>query len=83
MFTGYSLSDRRVFRGVASYLVAGVCWVPVVWMQIRMRNMAAEAVQQKTALPDAYWVFGKGWIIAGSVAFPAVVAVFYLMIAKP
>lgn len=81
--TGYAVSDGWVFWGLVLYFFAGACWIPVVWMQIRMRDMAAHALEQKTALPDAYWTFDKWWIVAGSLAFPAVVAIFYLMIAKP
>lgn len=81
--TGYALSDRWVFWGLVLYFFAGACWIPVLWMQIRMRDLAAKAVAQETSLPDAYWVFDKWWIVAGSLAFPAVIVIFYLMVAKP
>jgi uncharacterized membrane protein len=81
--TGYALSDRWVLWGLVLYFFAGACWIPVVWMQIRMRDMASNAIEQKTSLPDAYWVFDKWWIVAGVLAFPAVAVIFYLMIAKP
>jgi uncharacterized membrane protein len=81
--TGYALSDRWVLWGLVLYFFAGACWIPVVWMQIRMRDMAAKALEQKHPLPDAYWTLDKWWIIAGSFAFPAVIVIFYLMIAKP
>lgn len=81
--TGFTFSDRWVFWGVVLYFFAGACWIPVVWMQMRMRDMAASAMERKTSLPALYWVFDKWWIVAGSLAFPAVVIVFYLMIAKP
>jgi uncharacterized membrane protein len=80
---GYSLSDDWVRWGVALYFFVGLCWLPVVWMQIRMRDMAKAALDTGGSLPDAYWRLDRWWIIAGSLAFPAVVVIFYLMVAKP
>jgi uncharacterized membrane protein len=65
------------------YLLAGAAWLPVVWMQIRMRDMAAVAVRDSTLLPARYWMFLRVWIALGVVAFLALVMVFYLMVAKP
>ena len=68
---------------IALYLLAGACWLPVVWMQLRMREMAGEAVASGTALPPRYWSFFRVWILLGIPAFIALVVVFYLMVAKP
>lgn len=68
---------------VALYLLAGACWLPVVWMQIRMRDMAKEAVAGGTPLPQRYWRYLRWWVALGIVAFLALVVVFYLMVAKP
>jgi uncharacterized membrane protein len=67
----------------ALYLLAGACWVPVVWMQIRMREMAHDAARAGNPLPPRYWKFFRAWIVLGIVAFAALVVVFYLMVAKP
>ncbi len=80
---GFSLWDRWIFWGLALYLFAGACWLPVVWMQIRMRDMAKTALQDSAPLPPLYWQMDRWWIFAGSLAFPAVLIVFYLMVAKP
>lgn len=80
---GYSLTDSWVLWGLALYLFAGMCWLPVVWMQIRMRDMAQSALENGTQLPARYWRFDRWWIILGSLAFPAIVVVFYLMVIKP
>jgi uncharacterized membrane protein len=64
------------------YLLAGAAWLPVVWMQIQMRDMARQAAAGG-GLPDRYWRFLRWWIALGIVAFAALVAVFYLMVAKP
>lgn len=81
--TGYSLSDRWVAWGLALYSFAGICWLPVVWMQIKMRDLAKAALKAGAPLPDAYWRMDRWWIILGSLAFPAVIIVFYLMVIKP
>ena len=81
--TGYKLSDRWVRWSVALFVFAGLCWLPVVRMQIRMRGMAQTARQSGAALPQAYWRLDRCWIVAGSLAFPAVIVIFYLMVAKP
>jgi uncharacterized membrane protein len=81
--TGYAFTDRWVRWAIALFIFAGACWIPVVWMQIRMRAMARAALQTGTPLPEAYWRLDRWWIVAGSLAFPAVVVIFWLMVAKP
>ncbi len=81
--TGYSSTDGWVAWGLILYFFAGACWVPVVWMQIQMRDMAKDSLQTGEALPERYWKMDRWWIILGSLAFPAIVVVFYLMVAKP
>jgi uncharacterized membrane protein len=68
---------------LAGYLVAGAAWLPVVWMQIRMRDMAARAAVVGAMLPSRYWSYLRAWVTLGIVAFGALVVVFYLMVAKP
>jgi uncharacterized membrane protein len=68
---------------VVLYLLAGAAWLPVVWMQIQMRDMATEAARTGTAIPDRYWRFLNWWVALGIVAFLALVVVFYLMVRKP
>ena len=80
---GIPLTSRWLVWTYALYLLAGAAWLPVVWMQIQMRNMAREAVAANAALPERYWRFLKMWVALGVVAFAALVIVFYLMVAKP
>ena len=65
------------------YAIAGACWIPVVWLQIRMRDLAGAAVRDGTALPPLYHRYMQIWFILGWPAFSAIVAIFYLMVAKP
>jgi uncharacterized membrane protein len=64
-------------------VLAGAAWLPVVWMQIKMRDMARRAAASGTELPPKYWLFLKWWVALGFVAFGALIVVFYLMVAKP
>jgi uncharacterized membrane protein len=80
---GVPLSTPWIGWSVALYLLAGAAWLPVVWMQIQMREMAAAAVSAGDPLPPRYWRFLRIWVALGVVAFAALVAVFYLMVAKP
>lgn len=80
---GFPLSSTWIAGSIALYLLAGACWLPVVWMQIKMRDMAVAACASGTELPRRYWTFLKWWVALGIVAFLALVVVFYLMVAKP
>jgi uncharacterized membrane protein len=79
---GLPLTESWVFWSLILYFFAGACWVPVVWMQIRMRDMAKQALEAGGKLPARYWKFDRWWIILGSLAFPAIMVVFYLMVVK-
>lgn len=80
---GFPLTSTWLAASIALYFVAGACWLPVVWMQVRMRDMARAAVEQGTALPPRYFRFFRTWVLLGIPAFLSLVAVFYLMVAKP
>jgi uncharacterized membrane protein len=80
---GFELSSAWLAWSIALYLLAGAAWLPVVWMQIRMRDMAADAMQLNVPLPARYWRYLRRWVALGVVAFLSLVIVFYLMVAKP
>jgi uncharacterized membrane protein len=80
---GYALTEPWIMWALALYFFAGACWLPVVWMQIKMRDMAKIAFETNKPLPDHYWRMDKWWITLGAMAFPAVMVVFYLMVFKP
>lgn len=80
---GYALFEGWVLWALILYFFVGACWVPVVWMQTKMRDMAKQALDTGTALPERYWKMDRWWIMLGSLAFPAVMLVFWLMVYKP
>ena len=67
----------------ALYLLALACWLPVVWLQLRMRDMAMRAAAEDSALPELYHRYGRIWFRLGIPAFSALVVVFYLMVFRP
>lgn len=80
---GYSLGEGWIVLSLLLYLVAGVFWLPVVWMQMRIRDIAAAAARSGEPLPPPYYRLIRTWIAFGFPAFGAVLAIFWLMIARP
>ena len=65
------------------YAVAGLFWVPVIFMQMEMRNLARVAAEKGQALPPRYFVLFRRWFWFGIPGFGSVMTILYLMIAKP
>jgi uncharacterized membrane protein len=80
---GLPLTTPWIAWSIALYLLAGACWLPVVWMQIRMRGMAERAAADGVPMPDAYYRWLRVWVALGIPAFVSLVVVFWLMVAKP
>ncbi|MGE5465771.1 MAG: DUF2269 family protein [Methanocella sp.] len=80
---GYPLSSRWIMWSIALYVLAAGCWLPVVWIQVRMARMAEDAWLQGTALPPLYWRYHRIWACLGVPAFVAFIVIFYLMVVKP
>ena len=79
----YSLTQGWIALSILLYLVTGAFWLPVVWMQMRLRTLAMEAANNDTALPPAYHRMFWWWFAFGFPAFAAVIGIFWLMIARP
>lgn len=80
---GYPLTTGWIVASIALYLWTGAWWLPVVWMQDRMRKLATAAAAAGEPLPPAYHRLFRLWFAFGFPAFAAVVAIFWLMIARP
>jgi uncharacterized membrane protein len=80
---GFPLNTPWIAWSIALYLLAGAAWLPVVFMQMRMRDQAAAAANAGTPLPALYWTYLRAWVALGVIAFLALVVVFFLMVAKP
>jgi uncharacterized membrane protein len=80
---GYSLLQGWIFWSIVLYVITGAFWLPVVWMQMRMRDLATAAVKEGMPLPASYHRLFWLWFAFGFPAFAAVLAIFWLMIARP
>ena len=80
---GYPFTSGWIVLSLALYLFTGAFWVPVVFMQRRMRDLARIAAQDGTALPEEYFRLYRRWFASGFPAFFAVLTIFWLMIARP
>jgi uncharacterized membrane protein len=80
---GYSLSSLWILGSIIGYLIAALCWFPVVTLQIKMRDLSAIAYQAGTALPPLYYRYYRLWFWLGWPAFISLIIVFYLMTNKP
>lgn len=80
---GYPLWSGWVAYAIALYLLAGACWLPVVYLQLRMQRLSRDADDGKAALPAEYKVLARTWVLLGIPAFIALVAVLWLMVLKP
>lgn len=83
IMVGYDWTDLWLMLTYGIYIVAGLCWLPVVWIQIQLKTMVAEALEKGTELPPRYHRLFRLWFILGWPAFIGLVIVFYLMVAKP
>jgi uncharacterized membrane protein len=80
---GFDLHTPWLQASIALYLLTGACWLPVVWLQWRARDLADTALREGTPLPSSYHRYMRAWFILGWPAFLAVIAIFFLMVAKP
>lgn len=89
--TGYWLVSKAGFPWTAPwlqwsiglYVLAVACWLPVVWIQMRLRTFSKAAMQAGSPLPPVYWRHFYAWVALGVPAFFAFLGIFYLMVAKP
>jgi uncharacterized membrane protein len=80
---GWDLSQGWLYASIILYLLTGACWLPVVKIQIEMRDLAQAAVREGAALPVRYHRLYRLWFALGIPAFTAVLAILWLMIARP
>lgn len=80
---GLSLTSSWLVWSLSLYVAAGLLWLPVVWMQARMRDLAAQAAATNAPLSDTYHRLFRLWFVFGFPGFGAVLAIVWLMIAKP
>ncbi|NKE46161.1 DUF2269 domain-containing protein [Roseomonas frigidaquae] len=80
---GYPLLSGWIGLSLVLYVVTGLCWLPVVWIQLRLRDLARQAVATGAPLPGQYFRLFRLWFLLGFPAFAAVLGIVWLMVAKP
>jgi uncharacterized membrane protein len=80
---GYSLLESWIVASLMLYVIVGLCWLPVVVIQARLRDLAAQAARTSAPLPVVYHRLFRIWFWLGWPAFLGVIAIFALMIFKP
>lgn len=80
---GFDWADYWLVMTYALYVVAGLCWVPVVLIQIRLKQMLEAQAVGTTIDQRAYERLFHWWFILGWPAFGGLVFIFFLMVAKP
>lgn len=80
---GWPLTESWIVASLVLYFVTGLFWLPVVWIQHRLRDLAHEAASRRGALPHTYHRLFAIWVACGFPAFLAVLAIMYLMLARP
>ena len=80
---GYSLTESWIVSSLVLYVVTGAFWLPVVWIQMQLRDLASAAARNNKPLPPRYYTLFRIWFAFGFPAFGAVMAILWLMIARP
>ena len=80
---GISLHEHWIALSIALYVLAGMFWLPVVWMQVKMRDLAVDAATSGSALPARYHRLFRLWLLFGFPGFGSVMLIVWLMISKP
>lgn len=80
---GYPLTQTWLLATYVLFILAGMWWLPVVWLQIQMAKIAKDAADNNTDLPRRYWRYTLIWERLGMLAFPSMVVIYGLMVFKP
>jgi uncharacterized membrane protein len=79
---GMPFTSFWLAASIVLYVLAGACWLPVVWIQVRMAAVAEQASRDGTPLPPLFWRYHRIWTSLGWPAFISFIAIFYLMVVK-
>lgn len=80
---GWPMDSGWILASLALYALTGLFWLPVVVIQVRMRDLARQAVREKSSLPADYYSLFRIWFACGFPAFGAVLGILWLMLSKP
>ncbi|MGB0901832.1 DUF2269 family protein [Halocynthiibacter sp.] len=80
---GWPLTESWLIATYVLYGIALICWLPVVHLQIRIRDLAKDALTTSDPLPDEAFRLYRIWFALGWPAFIGLTGIFWLMITKP
>jgi uncharacterized membrane protein len=80
---GWSFAEGWLLLSILLYVVTGLFWLPVVWLQMRLRDIAAQAARSRQPLPDRYFRLFRVWFACGIPAFCSVAVILWLMTNRP
>lgn len=80
---GWKLTEGWLIASMALYVFIGAFWLPVVWMQAKMRDLARAAAAENAPLPDRYHRLYRAWFACGVPAFTAILILLWLMLMRP
>jgi uncharacterized membrane protein len=83
MLSSTSFAQRWLSASLVLYALAGLFWIPVIFMQIEMRDLASAAAATGQPLPPRYFALFRRWVWFGIPGFGSVMIMLWLMIAKP
>ena len=80
---GWPLTEGWIVAALLLYVATGAFWLPVVWIQVRLRDIARAAASSGSALPPRFDRLYRVWFGLGFPAFASVLAILWLMLARP
>lgn len=80
---GWPLNEGWLVASVGLYVFTGLFWLPVIWIQHQLRDIARQSALSGAALPDRYYTLYRLWFACGFPAFFAVLAIVWLMVSRP
>jgi uncharacterized membrane protein len=66
-------------QSIGLYVFAIACWLPVVWLQMRLAAEAQACAASDAGLSKRYWRLMSVWIAPGVMALVAFLGMFWLM----
>ena len=79
---GWDLTETWILLSLGLYILIGLCWLPVVWLQYRLKQMAQLAAESDSSLPPQYFKTFRLWFCLGIPAFASILTILWLMIAR-
>jgi uncharacterized membrane protein len=83
MLSSTWFAERWLATSLVLYALAGLLWIPVIYMQIEMRDLASAAAATGQPLPPRYFSLFRRWVWFGIPGFGSVMIILWLMTAKP